>query len=43
VVSHLVTLSADAFKEEDIVKLRERELQLAFKVPPYLAPYLIPI
>jgi 4-hydroxy-tetrahydrodipicolinate reductase len=33
VVSHLVTLSADAFKEEDIVKLRERELQLAFKVP----------
>ena len=33
VVSHLVTLSADKFTEEDIVKLRERELQLAFKVP----------
>ena len=33
VVSHLLTLSMDQFKEEDIVKLRERELQLAFKVP----------
>lgn len=33
VVSHLVTLSADSFKEDDIVKLRQRDAQLAFKVP----------